>query len=103
MNQPSPLVPKESPRPTTASREEPLYRIFVHNDHVTPMHFVLHILSTVFLVPSPNAEHTMYTAHFTGRAYVQTLPAFEARRRIHKAEFAARLSQLPLTFSMEAE
>ena len=27
---------------------EPLYRILIHNDHVTPMDFVVHILKTIF-------------------------------------------------------
>ena len=67
------------------------------------MDFVIHVLMTIFLVPSPNAEHIMLTAHLNGRAYVQTLPAPEARRRINRATFVARLKQLPLHFSMEPE
>jgi ATP-dependent Clp protease adaptor protein ClpS len=78
-------------------------RIFIHNDDVTPMDFVVHVLVGVFLLPVVNAEQVMYSAHLNGRAYVQTLPAGEAHRRIGNACFAARLRQFPLQFSMEAE
>jgi ATP-dependent Clp protease adapter protein ClpS len=67
------------------------------------MEFVVHVLVTIFLVPSPNAEHIMYTAHLTGSAYVQTLPLAEARLRINKAGFVSGLRNLPLKFSMEPE
>ncbi len=83
--------------------EAPPYRVLIHNDDVTPMDFVTHILGTIFLVPDPNAAHIMYTAHLNGTAYVQTLPKPEAKRRINKAHFAARLRSYPLLFSMEPE
>jgi ATP-dependent Clp protease adaptor protein ClpS len=79
------------------------YKVYIHNDDVTPMDFVVHILVTVFYVPTLNAGQIMYAAHFNGKAYVQTLPAGEARRRIGKARFAASLREFPLGFSMEAE
>lgn len=83
--------------------EEPLYRVIIHNDDVTPMDFVIHVLLTIFFVPDPNASHIMYTAHLNGLAYVQTLPRPEARRRIGQAHFAARLKSYPLQFTMEPE
>lgn len=82
---------------------EPLYRVIIHNDEVTSMDFVVHILVTVFQLPSDNAAQIMYTAHLNGSAYVQTLPKPEARARINKAHFAARLKGYPLEFSMEPE
>lgn len=95
------------PRPSTTAKRrterEPLYRVIIHNDDVTPMEFVLHILATIFLVPGPNAAIIMYSAHLTGRAYVQSLPRPEARRRIYKPRFAARLKGYPLEFSLEPE
>jgi ATP-dependent Clp protease adapter protein ClpS len=54
-------------------------------------------------VPSPNADHIMYTDHITGKAYVQTLRGDEARRRIGLAHLAASLRGHPLKFSMEPE
>jgi ATP-dependent Clp protease adaptor protein ClpS len=97
------LVPERSARQRPRPQREPLYRILIHNDDVTPMEFVVHILSTVFLLPRSNAQYVMYTAHLTGLAYVQTLPLPEARHRVNRAVFAARLRSLPLQFSMEPE
>ena len=97
------LVPEKARKRVEKLEPEPPYRIYVHNDEVTPMDFVVHILVTVFLVPTINAEQIMFAAHLNGKAYVQTLPAPEARRRISKARFAARLRKFPLEFSMEAE
>lgn len=84
------------------AREGP-FRIFIHNDDVTPMDFVVHLLVSVFLLPVINAEQVMLAAHLNGRAYVQTLQADEAQRRIGRACFAARLRRFPLQFSLEAE
>ena len=96
-------IPKIRPDEQEQTEEEPLYRVIIHNDEVTPMDFVIHILITVFLLPTANAANIMYTAHINGLAYVQTLPKTEARRRINKALFAARLKGYPLEFSMEPE
>jgi ATP-dependent Clp protease adaptor protein ClpS len=97
------LVPEKTRRQLERSETEPPYRVYLHNDDVTPMEFVIHILVTIFLLPSLNAGQIMYAAHLNGKAYVQTLPAAEARRRIAKARFAARLREFPLEFSLEAE
>jgi ATP-dependent Clp protease adaptor protein ClpS len=97
------LVPERSARRRASPQREPLYRILIHNDDVTPMEFVVHVLTAVFLLPLSNAQYVMYTAHHAGLAYVQTLPYAEARRRINRATFAARLRRLPLQFSMEPE
>ncbi len=82
---------------------EPLYRVMIHNDDVTPMDFVVHILKTIFYLSNNRAAEIMFTAHFSGIAYVQTLPKPEAEKRIQKAHFAAGLEGYPLHFSMEPE
>jgi ATP-dependent Clp protease adaptor protein ClpS len=97
------IVPAKTQKQQERSGRERPCRVYVHNDDVTPMDFVVHVLATVFLIPSPNSEHIMFTAHLNGRCYVQTLPEDEARRRIGKAHFAARLRGLPLEFSLEME
>jgi ATP-dependent Clp protease adaptor protein ClpS len=95
------------PRPVEVTKSkavhEPLYRVIIHNDDLTPMELVIHILSTIFLMPEINSVTIAYSAHLTGQAYVQTLPRPEARRRINRAHFAARLKGYPLEFSMEPE
>ena len=82
---------------------EPLYRVIIHNDDVTPMDFVVHVLNTIFMLLPPDAVKVMYLAHQRGQAVVQILPRSEAERRINKAHFAAGLEGYPLHFSMEAE
>lgn len=81
----------------------PLFRVIVHNDDVTPMDFVVKILTSIFLLAQPNALEVMLIAHYRGMAYVQTLPKTEAERRINKAHFATGLEGYPLHFSIEPE
>jgi len=97
------IIPEKIEKEEEQTEEGPLYRVIIHNDDITPMDFVIHILMTVFLLPSANAAQVMYTAHLNGNAYVQTLPKSEAQRRIGKAHFAARLSGYPLKFTIEPE
>lgn len=82
---------------------EPLYRIIIHNDDVTPMDFVVTVLERIFFVTGPEAVEIMYTAHYKGAAYVQTLPKSEAQSRVGKAHFAAGLEGYPLRFTLEPE
>lgn len=82
---------------------EPLYRIIIHNDDVTPMDFVVHVLTSIFILGQPDAMDVMLGAHFNGAAHVQTLPKSEAEKRVNKAHFAAGLEGYPLHFSIEPE
>lgn len=82
---------------------EPLYRVIIHNDDVTPMDFVVHVLKMFFYLSNRKAAEIMLTAHVYGTAYVQTLPKSEAESRINKAHFAAGLEGYPLHFSLEPE
>jgi ATP-dependent Clp protease adaptor protein ClpS len=87
----------------TETKLEPLFRVIIHNDDVTPMDFVVHVLTSIFFLMQPDAMEVMFTAHFKGAAYVQTLPKAEAEKRINKAHFAAGLEGYPLHFSTEPE
>ena len=82
---------------------EPLYRVIIHNDDVTPMDFVVYILKNHFYLSNPKAGDIMLTAHVYGSAYVQTLAQSEAERRINKAHAEASNAGYPLHFSMEPE
>ena len=83
--------------------EGPLYQIFIHNDDVTPMDFVIHILASIFKLDTAHALQVMYTAHHHGAAYVQTLPKPEAQKRVGLAHLSARLNGYPLEFSIKPE
>jgi len=87
----------------TKTALEPLYRVIIHNDDVTPMDFVVNVLTSIFVLAQPDALDVMLIAHYTGAAHVQTLPKTEAEKRINKAHFAAGLEGYPLHFSLEPE
>jgi ATP-dependent Clp protease adaptor protein ClpS len=99
--QPVPEIDPDQEEQQTAF--EPLYRVTIHNDDVTPMDFVVQILTGIFQLLLPDAVNVMYTAHYLGTAYVASLPKSEAQNRINKAHFAAGLEGYPLHFSMEPE
>jgi len=87
----------------TEAELEPLFRVIIHNDHVTPMEFVVHVLKNHFYLSNDRATDIMFMAHVYGTAYVQTLAQSEAKRRIDKAHFDANNAGYPLHFSMEPE
>ena len=82
---------------------EPPYRVFVHNDDVTPFDFVIIALQRFFDLTLLVAEQITYIAHVSGLAYVATLPKSEAEKRVGRAHFAASLEGYPLTFTIEPE
>lgn len=82
---------------------EPLFRVIIHNDDVTPMDFVVHVLTRIFVLLQPDAVKVMFTAHYRGEAVVQILPKSEAEKRINRAHFAAGVEGYPLHFSLETE
>jgi ATP-dependent Clp protease adaptor protein ClpS len=82
---------------------EPLYRVIIHNDNITPMDFVVQILKMIFYLSNDKAADIMFTAHVYGTAYVQTLARSEAEKRIRKAHATASNAGYPLKFSMEPE
>jgi len=83
--------------------EEPNGRVLIHNDDVTPMDFVVVVLTRIFELSVPEAEVIMLTAHLKGIAFVVTLPLPEAKKRVGKAHFAAGLEGYPLHFTIETE
>jgi len=97
------ITPEKTKEVSQEPSLEPLYRVLIHNDDVTPMDFVVKILERIFFVDRIAAIHIMYTAHHNGSAYVQTLPKAEAQSRIGRAHFAAGMEGYPLRFSMTPE
>lgn len=82
---------------------EPPFRVFVHNDDVTPYDFVIIALQRFFDLTPLASEQVTYIAHISGVAYVTTLPRSEAEKRVGRAHFAASLEGYPLTFTIEPE
>lgn len=87
----------------TETKLEPLFRVIIHNDNVTPMDFVVLVLKGIFYLANDRAAETMFAAHYYGTAYVQTLAKTEAEKRINKAHFEANNAGYPLKFTMEPE
>ncbi len=87
----------------TETEHEPLYRVIIHNDHVTPMGFVVQVLTTIFYLATDRATDIMLTAHYYGSAYVQTIAKSEAEKRIARAHAEAHHAGYPLKFTMEPE
>ena len=87
----------------TETELEPLYRVMIHNDPVTPMDFVVQVLKHHFYLSNDKAAEIMFSAHIYNSAYVQTLAKSEAEKRIHKAHMEAGNAGYPLKFSMEPE
>lgn len=79
------------------------WKVFIHNDDVTPYDFVVMVLERFFELSPLEAEHVTFVAHSSGVAYVTTLPRQEAEKRVGRAHFAASLEGYPLTFSIEPE
>ncbi|MCX6080264.1 MAG: ATP-dependent Clp protease adaptor ClpS [Chloroflexi bacterium] len=103
MRQREQVIPKIIPETVSETELEPMYRVIIHNDDVTPMDFVVAILERIFFINGPAAVEIMVTAHLRGAAYVQSLSKSEAQSRIGRAHFAAGLEGYPLHFSMEPE
>ncbi|MBI5824850.1 MAG: ATP-dependent Clp protease adaptor ClpS [Chloroflexi bacterium] len=88
---------------TVETELEPLYRILIHNDDVTPMDFVVEVLKQIFFLSNDRAAEIMLVAHIKGTAYVQSLPRMEAEKRVQRAHQAAGMEGFPLFFSVERE
>ncbi len=82
---------------------EPLYRVIIHNDDVTPFEYVLRILTGLFLLSDEMAEHVATTAHSEGKAVVVVRPRPEAERLVKVAQSRARIDGFPLGFTIEPE
>jgi ATP-dependent Clp protease adaptor protein ClpS len=82
---------------------EERWLVLVHNDDVTPLDYVLRILTNLFLLSEEVAEHVAQTAHTDGQAVVVVRPRLEAERMVKVARARVRLDGYPLTFTLEPE
>ena len=82
---------------------EPMWRVILHNDNVTPMEYVMIILETIFFLSGELSEHVMWTAHTKGWAVVVIRPREEAERLADIAQTRSRLDGFPLKFTTEPD
>jgi ATP-dependent Clp protease adaptor protein ClpS len=97
------ITPEIEITPDEETELEPLYRVIIHNDDVTPMDFVVLVLFHLFKLALRDAERVMWQAHTRGQAYVATLSFEEAKYRVLQAHRAARAQSYPLTFTIERQ
>jgi ATP-dependent Clp protease adaptor protein ClpS len=99
----APLAARPRPEPDAKQRHAPRYRVFIHNDDVTPMDFVVDTLRGIFHKPQTEAIEIMLQAHKTGVAHVITLPLEQAEFRVDQAHSLARTRKYPLKLTYEPE
>lgn len=81
----------------------PMYKVLIHNDDVTPMDFVIHILTGVFQKDLATSIDIMLEAHHSGVALVVVVPLERAEFLVDKAHSLARTAKFPLTFTYEPD
>jgi ATP-dependent Clp protease adapter protein ClpS len=85
------------------TRHCPRYKVFVHNDDVTPMILVVDVLRGIFGLDTRRAMEVMVEAHNSGIAFVTALSFEQAEFRVEQAHSIARGRGYPLTFTYEPE
>jgi ATP-dependent Clp protease adaptor protein ClpS len=83
--------------------EPPRYRVILHNDDYTPMHFVVYVLQEVFQFSLPRAEVMMQLVHIKGSGVVGIYPFEIAEAKVAKATRLAHEHGFPLLFTLEEE
>lgn len=99
--------PATAPAPVTTEDTRtdeslaPLYKVLVHNDDVTPFHFVIGVLMQIFKLSAIRSFQVTLEAHSGGVALVVVEPREHAEFHIDQAHSLARGRNHPLTFTME--
>lgn len=81
----------------------PRYRVLIHNDDITSMGFVIHVLTEIFHLNLQKAYEVMMEAHESGVALVVVESLEEAELHVDQARSLARPRHYPLAFSIEPE
>ncbi|MBA3660724.1 MAG: ATP-dependent Clp protease adapter ClpS [Gammaproteobacteria bacterium] len=89
-------------QPEVTNSEPQLYLILIHNDHYTPMEFVVALLEKFFNMDRVKATSTMLEAHMKGKAACGVFTKDVAETKITLTLSYARNHEHPLICSMEA-
>jgi len=87
----------------TETELEPLYRVIIHNDDVTPMDFVVHVLTSIFFLSNRGAMEVMLTAPLQRRCLRPDPSQSRGAETHQQGAFCCGLEGYPLHFSMEPE
>jgi ATP-dependent Clp protease adaptor protein ClpS len=99
----APGVGVAEPKAEEKVRLAPRYKVFIHNDPVTPMEFVVVVLVRIFTLEHKRAIGVMMEAHTSGVAFVGAYSLEQAEFRVEQAHSLARTAKYPLTFTYEPE
>jgi len=76
---------KEIERVDTKLKPPQKWAIVIHNDDITPMEFVVHLLQSVFGMPAGKSIEVMLRIHQDGKAAVGVWPYEIAKDKFTKA------------------
>lgn len=99
----APGVGVAEPKTQERVRLAPRYKVFLHNDPVTPMEFVVIVLVRIFGLDHKMAIGVMLEAHTEGLAFVGAYSLEQAEFRVEQAHSLARTAKYPLTLTYEPE
>lgn len=89
------------PKTRKKARQMPLYKVLLHNDDLTPMDFVMRVLTQIYRKSHPEALEIMMRAHRTQIALVEIVPLEHAEMHVDQARSLARARKFPLTMTYE--
>jgi len=87
----------------SATKLSPMYRVLIHNDDLTPMEFVVHVLQEVFHLGLIRSTRVMWEAHTKGVAHIVTEPLEQAEFHVDQTRSLSRARHYPLSLSIEPE
>lgn len=76
------------------------YEVIMHNDDITTMEFVVHVLRTVFFKSADEATNLMLDVHEKGAAVVGVYTFDTAVSKAHKATMMAGEEGFPLRLTV---
>lgn len=82
-------------------KEPPMYKVFLHNDDITPMDTVVHILKTIFNKSDQEAVTLMLTIHNSHSGAVGIYTRDIAETKILQTEHVAQCGNYPLKVTIE--
>lgn len=90
-------------RTTTTIKEPPIYKVVIINDDITPMDFVIHLLTTIFKHSESAAAELMMTIHTENSAVVGVYTYEIAEQKTIDATMMARDNDYPLLIKLVAK
>jgi ATP-dependent Clp protease adaptor protein ClpS len=77
--------------------------VILHNDDITPMDFVIELLSTVFRMDTAAAMSLMLMVHTQGKGVAGIYPFEVAEQKLAEAQAYVKLCHMSLQLSIEEE